>query len=44
MGSAGFIAGCLMGTSVIFTVIMAIVSMKTIPTKKESSSGGGGTN
>lgn len=34
MGSALFMAGCLIGTSVLYTIIMAIVTNKTVATEK----------
>lgn len=34
MGSAGFIAGCLIGVSIIYTVIMGFVASRTIPTER----------
>jgi hypothetical protein len=34
MGSAGFIAGCLIGTSILYSIVMGIIATKTIPTER----------
>lgn len=42
MGSAGLIAGCLIGTSVVYTIIMGFIALKTVPTTKVELSDGKG--